>query len=133
MTGATPGLPAGGACSLAGRLGQVEGLVADQTDPTKTQPPIARRRLDPSGRGMPVEPDQPLTFASPDHHLQALHRHEQLQRLDPLCRDTQGVITAQIVELGPIFFPDRLHPKRLASAIGIRPLSVTAGEVRQSL
>lgn len=94
MTSAAPRFSAGNARRLTGGLGQVQFLVADQTYPTETQTPVARRRLGQAGDWVPVELDPSFAFSSPDHHVQALHRHEQFQRLDPLRRNTQRVIVA---------------------------------------
>ena len=119
MTGAAPRFSAGHARRLAGGLGQVQFLVADQTYPTETQTPVARRRFGQPGRGVPVELDQSFAFSPPDHHFQALHRHEQFQRLDPLRRHAQRVIVAQVVELGAVFAFD-----------GRRPAATRAGDRR---
>ena len=110
MTGAAPRFPAGHARCLAGGLGQVQFLVADQTHPLETKSPVARRRFGQPGRGVPVELDQSFALSSPDHHLQALYRREQFQRLDPLRRHAQRVIVAQVVELGMVFTLDARHP-----------------------
>lgn len=111
MTGAAPRFSAGNTRCLAGGFGQVQFIVADETYPTETQTPVARRRLGQPGDRVPVELDPSFAFSSPDHHVQALHRHEQLQRLDPLRRHAQRVIVAQVVELGVVFAPDGRHPQ----------------------
>lgn len=136
MTGSAPCFPAGHARCLAGGLGQVQFLVADQTYPTETETPVARRRLGQPGDRVPVELDRPFAFSPADHHLQALHRHEQFKSLDPPDCDTQRVIVAEVVELGPVFALDARHPQRLATSIGVRLLSIAArkdGEPLQRL
>ena len=133
MTGAAPRFSAGHARRLAGGLGQVQFLVADQTYPTETQTPVARRRLGQPGDWVPVELDQSFAFSSPDHHVQALHRHEQFQCLDPLRRHAQRVIVAQVVELGAVFALDGRHPQRLAPSIGLGLFSVAARKGGETL
>src|SRR5712691_13279299 len=99
MAGAAPSPAAGRARRLAGGLGQMQLLVADQADPIETRPPVAGRRLGQPCQGVPVEPDQPFALAPADQHIEALHRYVQFERLHPLDGDAQSVVVAQIVEL----------------------------------
>ena len=70
---------------------------------------------------MPVELDHALALAAADQHVEALHRHVEVQRLDPFDGDAQGVVVAQIIELGTVFALDRLDPQRFAPPVGLRP------------
>ena len=103
-------------------------VVADETNPLAAKPGLAERRFSRLDRGMPVELDQALAFAATDEHLEALHRHVKLERLDPVDGNAQGIVAAQVVELGTMLALDRLEPHRLASAVRLLPLALGPGE-----
>ena len=73
---------------------------------------------------MPVEIDHALAFAAPDQHLQALNGDEQLQGLDPIDGDAQGVVMSEITKFGPVLALDRRDPMvfPLAVSVSLRPL-----------
>jgi hypothetical protein len=50
-------------------------------------------------------------------HVETLHRHVKVQRLNPFDGDAKGVIVTQIVELGAIFALDRLDPQHLSTPV----------------
>ena len=73
---------------------------------------------------MPVEIDRALTFAAPDQHLQALNGDEQLQGLDPIDGDAQGIVMSEITKFGPVLALDRRDPMvfPLPVSVSLRPL-----------
>ena len=98
--------------------------------------------------------DHALRFASPDLHLEALHRHRQIQCLHPLHADPHLILSGQIIDLGLVFAPDRrdtllLAPTRRIAlrepnkathgfpvkvvVIGMQPVLVTAQPSEQAL
>jgi hypothetical protein len=95
---------------MAGKVGQVQPVVADEARATEAEPRLAERPLDRSDQRVPVEPDRTLTFAAADQYFETLHRYIDLNRLDPFDRDAHCVVATQIVELGTVFTLDRLHP-----------------------
>jgi hypothetical protein len=89
---------------------------------------------------MPVELDQPLALAPADQHVEALHRHIEVQRLNPFDGHAQGVVVAQIVELGAVLALDGLDTQLLAPSIASvsavlaspRPARAAAGQARRA-
>ena len=71
-TGSAEGLPAGTAQRLAGRLGQVQLVVAYEASPLAAEASLAKRRFGGPDQRMPVEPDDPLALAAPDQHLETI-------------------------------------------------------------
>jgi hypothetical protein len=59
-------------------------LVADEADAIAAEARLAQRRLGSLNWSMPVELDHALAFAAADQHVEALHRHVKLERLDPV-------------------------------------------------
>src|SRR5262249_23723521 len=130
--GATEGFAAGRARRLSHGLGQVQRVVANQANPTSTESRFAQRRLHGLDERMPLELDQALAFAAADQYIEALHRHVEFQRLDPFENDPQGVVVAQIIELGAMLTFNRLDPQRLALPVVLRPLAFCVGECRKA-
>ena len=62
-------------------------LVTDEADAIAAEARLAQRRLGSLNWSMPVELDHALAFAAADQHVEALHRHIKLERLDPLDRN----------------------------------------------
>ena len=67
--------------------------------------------------------DHALRLAPADLNVKALHRHNQVQGLHPLDRDPHGIMTAEILDLGPIFAFDCFEALPLAAAPGIVPIT----------
>src|SRR5271155_3908802 len=107
VAGAAEGLGAARTRILAGGLREMQAFVTDHACGLKTQSPVAGRRLGHANERMPVEMDRALAFAAPDKHLQALNGDEQLQGLDPIDGDAQGVIMSKITKFGPVLALDR--------------------------
>ena len=82
---------------------------------------------------MPVELDHALALAAADQHVEALHRHVKVQRLNPFDGDAKGVVVTQIIEFGTVFALDRLDPQGFAPPIGLRPISLRTGQRRKPL
>jgi hypothetical protein len=59
---------------------------------------------------MPVEPDLTFALAATDQQIETMHRGIELQRLHPFGADLQGIVVAQIVELGPVERSVRCSP-----------------------
>jgi len=72
--------------------------------------------------------DCALTFAAPDQHLQALNRDKQLQGLNPINRDSQGVVMSEIDKFGPVFALDRRYPMVFPFAVSVSLRSANAFE-----
>ena len=62
-------------------------IVADEARAPDAQAPVARRRLHKTDCRMPVKAHQLLALAAFDKHLEALHRHKQLESLHPFDAD----------------------------------------------
>jgi len=103
-------------------------LIANKAGPAEAKAPIAWRPFGKPDQRMPIQLDQTLPFAPPDRHGKALPRHKQIQRLNPLDGKLQGIVAAQIVELGVIFAFDRRHPQRLTLAVGFGFLALGAAQ-----
>ena len=131
--GAAEGFAAGRARRLGHGLGQVQRVVANQANPTATESRFARRRLHRLDERMPIELDQTLAFAAADQYIEALHRHVEFQRLDPFDIDPQGVVVAQIIELGAMLTFNRLDPQRLALPVALRPLAFCVASAARRL
>ena len=69
---------------------------------------------------MPVELDHALALAAADQHLEALHRYIEVERLNPFDGDAQGVVAAQVVELGAVFALDRLDASVLIASFFVK-------------
>ena len=108
-------------------------VVADEAHPIEAEARLAQRRFGRSDQRVPVELDHALALAPADQHVEALHRHEEFERLDPIDGDAQRVVVAQVVELGAVFALDGRDPQRLAPAVGLRLFSVRSGERRKRL
>ena len=83
-------------------------VVAHEAHAIEAEARLAQRWFGRSDQRVPVEPDRALALAAADQHLEALHRYIEVERLDPFDGDAQGVVVAQVVELGAIFALDRL-------------------------
>src|SRR6516225_1098697 len=129
-TGSAEGLPAGTARRLAGRLGQVQLVVAYEASPLAAEASLAKRRFGGPDQRMPVEPNDPLALAAPDQHLETLHRDVEIERLNPIDGDAQRIVVAQVVELGAIFALDSLDAQGLAPTIGLCPVSLRTRQRR---
>ena len=98
-------------------------VVADEAHAIEAEARLAQRWLGHLDQRMPVEPDHTLALAAADQYVEALHRYVEVQRLHPFDGDAQGVVAAQVVELGAVFALDRLDPQPLAPPVGLRPFS----------
>jgi hypothetical protein len=65
----------------------VQLVVADKADPIEAETRLAQRRLGRFDQRMPVEMDHPLALAAADQHVETLHRHVKVQRLNPFDGD----------------------------------------------
>src|SRR5437867_3990208 len=89
VAGPAEGLATGRARTLAGRLGQVQLVVAHEADAVEAKTRLAQRRRGCFDQRMPVEPDGPFALAAPDQHVEALHRHIEIERLNPFDAYTE--------------------------------------------
>src|SRR5260370_6798743 len=126
VAGAAEPLTAGCAGGMAGERHQMQLVVANEARPVEPRPRLAERRLDSPRKRVPVDPDQPFAFATPDQHLETLDRYVELQRLNPIDRDPQGVVPPQVVELRPIFPLDGANSHGFPPAVGFGLLSFGA-------
>src|SRR5664279_1208183 len=133
MAGAAPRSATGWAGRLAGRVGDMEMIVADQARALKAQAPVAWRRLHKTYRWVPVDAYEPFAFTAFDQHFKALHRNKQLQSLRPFDRHAKRIIAAQIVELVGIFPLDRSDPQHFAFAVAVRLFTRGAGKAGEPL
>src|ERR1700678_3678565 len=124
VAGAAKGLRAARTRILPGGLREMQAFVTDHACGLQTQSPVAGRRLGHANERMPVEIDRALTFAAPDQHLQALNGDEQLQGLDPIDGDAQGIVMSEITKFGPVLALDRRDPMvfPLPVSVSLRPL-----------
>src|SRR5271157_3158521 len=124
VAGAAEGLGAARTRILAGGLREMQAFVTNHACGLQTQSPIAGRRLGHANKRMPVEIDHALAFAAPDQRLQALNGNEQLQGLDPIDGDAQGVVMSEITKLGPVLALDRRDPMvfPVPVSVSLRPL-----------
>src|SRR5258708_13072308 len=133
VAGAAEPLTAGCAGGMAGERHQMQLVVANEPRPVEPRPRFAERRLDRPRKRVPVDPDQPFAFATPDQHLETLDRYVELQRLNPIDRDPQGVVPPQVVELRPIFPLDGANPHGFPPAVGFGLLSFAAPQGAEPL
>src|ERR1700688_1059199 len=95
----------------------MQALVADHPRGARADPPLADRRLVHPTQRMPIEVDHALALAAADQHLEPLHRHEQLEGLNPIDGDAERVVVSEIAEFRPILPFDRLDSLVFALAI----------------
>jgi hypothetical protein len=62
-------------------------LVANEAGPAEAKPPVAEWRFGETDKRMPVKLDRSLSFAPPYRHIEAVDRHVEIERLNPLHRD----------------------------------------------
>src|SRR5258708_20614596 len=108
-------------------------VIADDANAIAAKTRLAQRWLDRLDQRMPIELDQALAFAATYQHVEALHRHVELERLDPLDGHAQGIVVTQVIELGAMLALDRLDPHRFALPVSLRSLPIRAGECRKAL
>ena len=113
---------------MAGGVGQVQLVVAHEAHAIEAEARLAQQWFGRPDQRVPVEPDHALALAPADQHLETLHRYIEVERLDPFDGDAQGVVAAQVIELGTVFALDGLDTQRLAPPVGLRLFSVRSGK-----
>ena len=103
-------------------------VIADQAHAANAEPCFAERRFRGFDQRMPVEPDHALALATADQDLEALHRHIEIECLNPFDGDAQGVMVPEVIELGTVFALDRFDSQTLATAIGLGTISSGTNE-----
>src|SRR5208337_836874 len=105
---------------LACGLREMQSFVANQTRRVQAPPPFAQRRLGQADERVPVDLDYTLAFATADQNLEPLHRDEQLQGLNPIESDAQGVFVLKVAQLIQVLALDRRNPLMFAPAVRLR-------------
>ena len=104
---------------MAGRIGEMQALVAHQSGEVQAETPVAGWGFGQASDGMPINIDQAFALAAADQHLEALNREEQLKGLDPVDRDAQRVVMTEVVELGPVLALDGGDPLMFPIAVDV--------------
>jgi hypothetical protein len=90
---------------------QVESIIADETARLPGETVFARRLLEFSNQGIPIEMKATLPFAALQNQLKAMHREDQFQGLHPADFDPQGKLLSQIGDLGLVFAANGFQSK----------------------